>query len=102
VTELTQRLTDRIGRDFPPGTAERVRGYLTGLTADACGGQDPERIQAALVLASRGQWKRFLAVFKLLAVDWRDVLMAGGLGNADWPQVLSRELAPLPGRKGQQ
>ena len=92
MTELTQRLTDRIGRDFPPGTGEQAHGYLKGLTADACGGQDLERIQAAVVLASDGQWERFLAVFKLLAVDWRDVLMAGGLGNEDWPQVLNREL----------
>ena len=90
MTELTQRLTDRIGRDFPPGTAEQACGYLKGLTADACGGQDLERIQAAVVLASYGQWERFLASFRLLAVDWRDALMAGGLGNEDWPQVLSR------------
>jgi hypothetical protein len=99
VIELTQRLSDRIGRDFPPDTAERVCGYLKGLTADACGGQDLERIQAAVVLASHGQWERFLAVFKLLAADWRDVLMAGGLGNEDWPQVLNRELAQPQGRQ---
>jgi len=99
VTELTQRLSDRIGRDFPPGTAERVCGYLKCLTADACGGQDLERIQAAVVVASHGQWERFLAVFKLLAVDWRDVLMAGGLGNEDWPQVLNRELDQRQGRQ---
>ncbi len=92
MTELTQRLTDRIGRDFPPGAGEQARGYLEGLTADGCGGQDLERIQAAVVLASDGQWERFLAVFKLLAVDWRDVLVAGGLGNEDWPQVLNGEL----------
>jgi hypothetical protein len=100
VTELTQRLTDRIGRDFPPGTAEQVCGYLKDVTADACGGQGLERVQAAVVLASHGQWERFLAVFRLLAVDWRDVLMAGGLGNEDWPQVLNRELAQHHGRPG--
>jgi hypothetical protein len=99
VIELTQRLTDRIGRDFPPDTAEQVCGYLKGLTADACGGQDLERIQAAVVLASHGQWERFLAVFKLLAADWRDVLMAGGLGSEDWPQVLNRQLAQPQGRQ---
>jgi hypothetical protein len=99
VTELTQRLADRIGRDFPPGTAEQVCGYLKGLTADACGGQDLECIQAAVVLASYGQWERSLAVFKLLAVDWRDALMAGGVGNEDWPQVLNRELARHQGRQ---
>jgi hypothetical protein len=93
VPELTQRLYDRINRDFAPGTAGQVRGYLTSLTADACGGQDLERVQAAVVLASRGRWERFLAVFNLLSVDWRDVLMAGGLGNDDWPEVLNNELA---------
>jgi hypothetical protein len=99
VTGLTQRLADPVGRDFPPDTAEQAYGYLKGLTADACGGQDLERIQAAVVLASCGQWERFLAVLKLLAVDWRDVLMAGGLGSEDWPEVLNKELAqtgPLP------
>jgi len=94
VSELTQRLSDRIGRDFAPATAEQVRSYLTSLTADASGGQDLERIQAAVVLASHGQWERFRRVFDLLSVDWRDVLMAGGLGNEDWPDVLSKELAP--------
>lgn len=92
MAELTRRLSDRIGRDFPPGTADQAKGYLTSLTADACGGQDVERIQAAIVLASRGQWERFLAVFKMLAVDWRDVLVAGGLGNEDWRNVLNQEL----------
>ena len=76
VAEISHRLSDRIGRDFPPGVAGQVKGYLTSLTTDAFGGQDAERIQTAIVLASRGQWKRFLAVFKLLSVDWRDVLMA--------------------------
>ena len=92
MAELTQRLHDRISRDFPLGTAERVTAYLTSLTADACGGQDLERIQAAVVLASRGQWERFKAVFNLVSVDWRDVLMAGGLGNKDWPDVLNEKL----------
>jgi hypothetical protein len=55
-----------------------------------------------VVLASDGQWERFLAVFKLLAVDWRDVLMAGGLGNEDWPQVLNRELGLLKAWRARQ
>jgi len=92
MAEVSQRLHHRICRDFPPGTAERVIAYLTSLTADACGGQDLERVQAAVVLASRGQWERFKTVFNLVSVDWRDVLMAGGLGNEDWPDVLHEEL----------
>jgi hypothetical protein len=30
-----------------------------------------------------------------LRVDWRDVLMAGGLGHGDWPEVLDREFVPV-------
>ena len=92
MTELTQRLSKRIGRDFPPGTAEKVRGYLAGLDADAFGRQDPERVQAAVVLASGGEWEKFMRVFRLIEVDWRDVLVAGGLANADWPDRLNVEL----------
>lgn len=29
---------------------------------------------------------------QLLRIDWRDVLMAGGLGYDDWRAVLDREL----------
>ena len=91
MTELTERLSKRIGRDFPPGTAEKVRGYLADLGADAFGRQDPERVQAAMVLASDGQWERFIRVFQLVEVDWRDVLVAGGLADADWPGRLNVE-----------
>jgi hypothetical protein len=89
---LTSRLTERIYRDFPAGTADEVAGYLASLADDAFGGQDPERLQAATVLASAGQWDRFLTVFRLLKLDWRDVLVAGELANADWPARLDAEL----------
>lgn len=29
---------------------------------------------------------------QLLRMDWRDVLMAGGVGHDDWRAVLDREL----------
>jgi hypothetical protein len=83
MTKLTQRLALRIGRDFPPGTAEQVCVYLEGLTAGECGGQDPERVKAAVVLFSRGQWERFPDMIEQLEVDWRDVLVAGGLAHED-------------------
>jgi hypothetical protein len=99
VAGLTPRLSERIRRDFPAGTADEVAGYLTSLADEALGGQDPERVQAAIVIASAGQWDRFLSVFRLLKLDWRDVLVAGGLANADWPARLDAELgSPRAGR----
>jgi hypothetical protein len=34
-------------------------------------------------------------MLQLLGLDWRDVLMAGGLGEDDWRAVLDAGLGPL-------
>jgi hypothetical protein len=94
VAELNPRLRRRVARDFPPGSAEVVVSYLEALTDSACGGQDRERVQAAVALASRGQVDRFNSMLRLLRLDWRDVLMAGGLGEDDWRAVLDTQLGP--------
>ncbi|GIJ09740.1 hypothetical protein Van01_29540 [Micromonospora andamanensis] len=89
----TTRLVNRIRRDFPtPGSSDEVIARLTELPPDAYGRQDAERVQAALVLAARGQWSRFAAGMELLREDWRDVLVAGGLAEGDWPERLDAEL----------
>jgi len=92
VAELTPRLRRRIEDDFSPGSAEMVLSYLGALADSAYAGQGRERLQAAVVLASRGQWDRFKSTMQLLKLDWRDVLMAGGLGEDDWRAVLDAEL----------
>ena len=83
MADLTPRLRNRIRRDFPAGTADGVARRLTGLAAEAFGGQDQERVMAAVVPASAGQWERFLAVIRLVTLDWRNVLVAGELADAD-------------------
>ncbi|MDH6465591.1 hypothetical protein M2302_005793 [Micromonospora sp. A200] len=89
----TKRLITRIRRDFPaPGSSDEVIRWLTQLPSDAYGRQDPERVQTALVLAASGQWSQFVAGIELLRVDWRDVLVAGGLAEGDWPERLNVEL----------
>lgn len=106
--EPSERLISRIRRDFTAGTAAEVVRCLTMLETDAYGGQDVERVQAALVVAAAGSWKRFTRQLALLAADWRDVLLSGGLENADWPRRLTAELpdgtelsgaTELPGRR---
>lgn len=92
VAQLTPRLRKRIKQDFPPGTAKYVLSYLEGLSDSEYGGQGHERIQAALVLASHGRRDRFESMVHLLRIDWRDVLMAGGVGQDDWRAVLDDEL----------
>lgn len=69
-----------------------VLRYLEGLSDSEYGGQSRERVQAAPVLASHGRRERLESMVQLLRMDWRDVLMAGGLGHGDWRVVLDREL----------
>jgi hypothetical protein len=84
VTDLTPRLVNRIHRDFPVGSAEEVARRLTDLPANAFGLQDHERVMAAIVLATAGQWQRFVYFIRLVAEGWHDVLVDGGLADEDW------------------
>jgi hypothetical protein len=93
VTQPTQRLIDRTNRDFAPDDAAEVISCLGDLTKEAFGRQDPERIQAALVVAAGGSLSQFHQLVELLRLDWRDVLVAGGLAHGDWPERLRDELA---------
>jgi hypothetical protein len=92
VAELTPRLAQRISADFTPDVAGTVTSYLEQLDQDSYSGQNHERVQAALVLAAGGDWDRFQAMYHLLRLDWRDVLVAGELAGDDWPQKLTGEL----------
>jgi hypothetical protein len=90
------RLERRIQRDFPePGSANGVLHLLAELPGRA--GYDreilaSERIQAAVVLLADGDLRRLRQALELAACDWRDLLVAAGLANEDWPQRLNDDL----------
>lgn len=90
------RLARWVEREFSEADAQRVLSALGELPASVLGGQDPERIQAALVIRSGGDWARVDGMLRLAQEDWRDLLVAADLGNADWPAVLDDVL----GREG--
>jgi hypothetical protein len=78
MTNVTDRLSARIRSDFPePGAADELIARLGTLDHD-------ERVQAAIVLWANGDLSRFEDSFVLTEVDWRDVLVRGGLANDDW------------------
>jgi hypothetical protein len=88
----TQRLVGRIARDFDPPRVPDVVRCLDDLAEKDYCRQDPERVQAALVLAAAGDYRRFVSMVTLLRTDFRDALLAGGLGHGDWPERLDAEL----------
>jgi hypothetical protein len=94
VTAPSERLIRRIRRDFGRGADDEVIRRLTALSPD----DSSERLQAALVLGAGGRWSRFERQLRRLELDWRDVLVVGGLADEDWPAKLDAELpAVTPG-----
>jgi len=90
---LSPRLKARIGRDYGPGS-DAVVSLLTRYVARLPSAelQDPERLQAAPVLVAGGDVDALRRALELGMIDWRDLLVAAGLADGDWAQVLDREL----------
>ena len=90
--EVSPRLTRWIEQNFEAGTAEPVLAALRELPLQTQGSQSIERIQAALVIRSQGEWCRFQEMLALVDTDWRDALVAADLADADWPMRLDAVL----------
>jgi hypothetical protein len=88
VLAVSARLKRRVAVEFPEaGSAEEVVRLLAK-------GADSERVQAAIVLAAHGDIRRIQWGIKQASIDWRDVLVSGGLAGQDWAETLDRQLGP--------
>jgi hypothetical protein len=85
---VTPRLARRIALDFPD--AARASEVMR-VVAEAASW---ERVQAAIVLSAAGDLHLIHAGADLAGIDWRDVLVNGGLENDDWGLRLDSELGP--------
>lgn len=85
---VSPRLARWVEREFSEVDATRVFSALGDLPAPVVGGQDPERIQAALVIRSGGDWAKVEGMLRLAREDWRDLLVAADLARDNWPSVL--------------
>ncbi len=85
---ISSRLRKRIRADFTePGEATKAMRAVQRHT-------DDERIQAAIVLSAGGDLGRLHEAIELAEIDWRDVLVTGGLEHEDWESRLDKELGP--------
>ncbi len=90
--EVSPRLERWVRRTFDAGSVEPVLAELRALPDIAVGLQDVERIQAALVIRTGGDWDAFQRMLLLVNQDWRDALVAGELAHGDWPERLDAVL----------
>jgi len=94
VATVSDRLLNRVRADFEPNAVTEVLEQLARIPESLPLGdtQDPERMQAALVIPARGNLKAFLGLVSLANRDWRDALVGAGLGYGDWPERLDELL----------
>ena len=90
--DVRSRLKQWISRAFLDGNADRVLLELRDLPEWMYGGQDPERIQAALVIRTGGDWQRFQGMLSLVHQDFRDLSMAANLAYGNWREQLDNVL----------
>ncbi|MGZ8754383.1 MAG: hypothetical protein ACXW15_04270 [Acidimicrobiia bacterium] len=93
---VSRRLERWIRSAYPGISADAILRELARLRGRAAelGTQGSERIEAALVFIGDGDVVRFRDAIDLLHLDWRDVLVAGGLADESWPAELDRRLGP--------
>jgi hypothetical protein len=91
--DISARLTAWVEGAFSAADAPRVLEALRDLRPQAYGRQDPERIQAAIVIRTEGDWDEFQNRLALANRDWRDSLVAAGLAGG-WTRLLDEILEP--------
>lgn len=85
MASVTPRLARRIEHDFPDEAVDEIVLLVTGAS-------DSERVQGAIVLAAGGDMQEAERQAELAQVDWRDVLVSGGLAAEHWASVLDHQL----------
>ena len=58
--------------------------------------RERDRVHLAIIKLSGGDTAKLPHILDRAAMDWRDVLVWSGLGNADWPDVLRTAGFPVP------
>jgi hypothetical protein len=88
---VSDRLRAYVEREFSDADAAAVLGRLSNLALANAEKQDLERVQAAVVLLTKGDPERLDESARIAERDWRDALVWSGLGHGDWEQRLNDE-----------
>jgi len=97
---VSQRVADRVARDFPAAKQADVLDLLDSISRGSWrifeSETGRERIQAAVLKLAGGNIDALLAAAAEVEIDWRDVLVAAGMENEDWPERVA-EILDQPG-----
>ena len=89
---LTPRLERYVRAQFDPAETDAVLAALREWRIPYEDEPPDERLIAAVVFLAEGRRGGLAMGFDLAATDWRDLLMAAGLGGGNWRSVLAARL----------
>ena len=99
MTSLSPLVEAEVRERFAPGDAPGILAALEAaqipLGSRAASSERP-RIHLAIVKLAAGNVEEFRTALAIAERDWRDVLVAAGLGNADWREQLARAGMRVP------
>lgn len=95
---VSERVRRRVQVDFPD-RADPVVGHLARLTHEIFAGENPgpvaiERIHVAVLIVAQRDRRSFDQALATGRTDWRDLLVAAGLADEGWRELMEAELAP--------
>jgi len=85
--QLANSVRHEASRLFPADQSAAVLDQLAS-TELPLAGDWPERIHLAILHLSKGDIHRFKHQLADARIDWRDTLVADGLANENWREVL--------------
>src|SRR5205814_2238722 len=89
VSDVVRR---EISKRFSATDAPTVLGLLEQTELPLLDGdeyqRDRDRVQLAILKILDGDIGNVHATLRMASIDWRDTLIAAGLANENWPQVL--------------
>jgi hypothetical protein len=89
---LTPRLRAYVRRTFPTADVDAALVALEDRRVPSLDDPPPERFLAAVVFLAEGRAEELVTGFELGETDYRDLLVAAGLGETWWPDVLDDRL----------
>jgi hypothetical protein len=86
-TVITSRIAARLEGQYG-AEASSVSSLLEEAEVRVFHEAAEEKITAAVVILADGSVDKLLGAIELMETDWRDLLIAAELANADWPSRL--------------
>jgi hypothetical protein len=98
--QVSDLVRTEIGRRFAPADVADVerRFAATPLPFLEPPDRDRERnrVHLGILKLAEGDLTKLDTALRVAATDWRDVLVASGLGHSNWPEVLKAAGFPAP------